>query len=157
MQRVQSSTVTKKTAPEPESKYDDSRRPLLATARSDAIVLAMVTTLSLLVWGGKNGMSGVWDVLLGADISGSFVLLTTLDILFTARTLPPVTLAAMLSGWLSKIVILIGVLVVVRDLEFHDSVTFFVTVVFMLMVALDAEVWGILQSNFTYVQPTKDE
>lgn len=117
----------------------------------------MITVLSLLVWGGKNGMPGVWGVLLGAGISGTFVLLTVLGILFTARTSPSVTLAVVLGGWLLKIVVLIGVLVVIRNLEFYDNMTFFVTVVLTLMVTLGAEVWGMSQSNLTYVQPMKDE
>jgi len=58
----------------------------------------VITVLSLLVWGGKNGMPGVWGVLLGAGISGTFVLLTVLGILFTARTSPSVTLAVVLGG-----------------------------------------------------------
>nr|WP_222865066.1 MULTISPECIES: hypothetical protein [Corynebacterium] len=130
---------------------------MLAAARSGAIALAVITVLSLLVWGGKNGMPGVWGVLLGAGISGSFVLLTVLGILFTARTSPSVTLAVVLGGWLLKIVVLIGVLVVIRNLEFYDNMTFFVTVVLTLMVTLGAEVWGMSQSNLTYVQPMKDE
>ena len=56
-----------------------------------------------------------------------------------------------------KIVVLIGVLVVIRNLEFYDNMTFFVTVVLTLMVTLGAEVWGMSQSNLTYVQPMKDE
>nr|WP_306438394.1 hypothetical protein [Corynebacterium sp. 5QC2CO] len=130
---------------------------MLAAARSGAIALAVITVLSLLVWGGKNGMPGVWGVLLGAGISGSFVLLTVLGILFTARTSPSVTLAVVLGGWLLKIVVLIGVLVVIRNLEFYDNMTFFVTVVLTLMVTLGAEVWGMSQSNLTYVQPMKDD
>nr|WP_222866826.1 MULTISPECIES: hypothetical protein [Corynebacterium] len=130
---------------------------MLAAARSGAIALAVITVLSLLVWGGKNGMPGVWGVLLGAGISGTFVLLTVLGILFTARTSPSVTLAVVLGGWLLKIVVLIGVLVVIRNLEFYDNMTFFVTVVLTLMVTLGAEVWGMSQSNLTYVQPMKDE
>lgn len=139
------------------SKYDDSRRPLLAAARSGVIALAVITVLSLLVWGGKYGMSGVWGVLLGAAISGGFVLITVLGVLFTARTTPSTTLAVVLGGWLLKIVVLIGILVVIRDLEFYHHLTFFVTVVLTLLVTLGAEVWGMSQSNLTYVQPQQDK
>ncbi|ALA67095.1 hypothetical protein [Corynebacterium lactis] len=138
------------------SKYDDSRRPLLAAARAGAIALGMLTVLSLLVWGGKNGMAGVWGVLLGAAISGSFVLLTVLGVLFTAKTSPTTTLAVVMGGWLLKIVILIGVLIIIRNLQFYDHLTFFVTVVLTLVVTLGAEVWGMSQSNLTYVQPNRD-
>lgn len=149
--------MTEKTTPEPESKYDDSRRPLLAALRSGSIALAAITVLSLLVWGGKNGMPGVWGVLLGAGISGGFVLITVLGILFTARTTPATTLAVVLGGWLLKIIVLIGILVLIRDLEFYDNMTFFVTVILTLLVTLGAEVWGMSQSNLTYVQPEKKD
>nr|WP_120491351.1 hypothetical protein [Corynebacterium lactis] len=140
----------------PTSKYDDSRRPLLAAARAGAIGLVIVTVLSLLVWGGKNGMPGVWGVVLGAAIGGSFVLLTVAGVLFTAKTSPSTTLAVVLGGWLLKIVVLIAVLLIIRNLEFYDHLTFFITVVLALVVTLGAEVWGMSQSNLTYVQPTDD-
>lgn len=69
----------------PMSKYDDPRIPLLAAARSGAIALAVLTVGSLLVWGGKDGMPGVWGVLLGAGIGGGFVLLTVVSVLVTAK------------------------------------------------------------------------
>ena len=137
----------------PTSVYDDSRRPLLAAARSGAIALAALTVLSLLVWGGKYGMPGVWGVLLGAGISGAFVLLTVVGILFTARTTPTTTMAVVMGGWLLKIVVLIGVLLLIRDLDFYHTMTFFTTVIAALVVTLGAEVWGMSQANLTYVQP----
>ncbi|MEJ5919488.1 hypothetical protein WG938_04170 [Corynebacterium sp. H113] len=134
------------------SKYDDVRIPLLSAARSGALALVGLTVLSLLVWGGKEGMPGVWGVLLGAGIGGGFVLLTVLSVLFTAKTSPTTTGAVVMGGWLLKIVVLIGILLLIRDLEFYDTMAFFITVILALIVTLGAEVWGMAQSNLTYIQ-----
>lgn len=140
------------TAGAPASKYDDPRRPLLAAARTGIIALAVLTVGSLLVWGGKEGMPGVWGVLMGAGIGGGFVLLTVLSVLLTAKSTPTMTGAVVMFGWLLKIVVLILVLALIRNMEFYDTMTFFITVVLALIVTLGAEVWGMSQSNLTYVQ-----
>ena len=135
----------------PTSKYDDPRIPLLAAARSGLIALGVLTVISLLVWGGKDGMPGVWGVVLGAAIGGGFVLLTVVSVLVTARSTPAMTGAVVMFGWLAKIVVLILILLVIKDMTFYDTMAFFVTVVLALIVTLGAEVWGMSQSNLTYV------
>lgn len=135
----------------PTSKYDDPRIPLLAAARSGLIALGVLTVISLLVWGGKEGMPGVWAVVLGAAIGGGFVLLTVVSVLVTARSTPTMTGAVVMFGWLAKIVVLILILLVIKDMTFYDTMAFFVTVVLALIVTLGAEVWGMSQSNLTYV------
>lgn len=137
----------------PTSKYDDPRVPLLAALRSGAIALGVLAVLSLLVWGGKEGMPGVWAVLLGIGIGGGFVLLTVVSVLATAKSTPVMTGAVVMFGWLAKIVVLILILLLIKDMEFYDTMAFFVTVVLALVVTLGAEVWGMSQSNLTYVSP----
>ena len=139
------------TASAPTSKYDDPRIPLLAAARSGAIALAVLTVASLLIWGGKDGMPGVWGVVLGAAIGGGFVLLTVASVLATAKSTPAMTGAVVMFGWLAKIVVLIIILVIIKDMEFYDPMAFFITVVLALIVTLGAEVWGMSQSNLTYI------
>lgn len=137
--------------PAPTSKYDDPRIPLLAAARSGTIALGVLTVISLLVWGGKDGMPGVWGVVLGVAIGGGFVLLTVLSVLITAKSTPTMTGAVVMFGWLAKIVVLILILLIIKDMTFYDTMAFFVTVVLALVVTLGAEVWGMSQSNLTYV------
>ncbi|APT90404.1 membrane protein [Corynebacterium sphenisci DSM 44792] len=134
----------------PASRYDDSRRPLASAARHGALALAAVTVVSLLIWGGKEGLPGVWAVLLGAAIGGGFVLLTVATVWATARTSPTVTGAVVLGGWLLKIIALIAVLALIRDAGFYDRIAFVVTVAVVLVATLAAEVWGMAQENLTY-------
>lgn len=132
------------------SKYDDSRRPLASAAKYGAMALAAMTVLSLAIWGGAKGMPGVWSVLLGALIGGGFVLLTVATVYMTAKTTPQMTGAIVLGGWILKVVVLIVILLIIRDLTFYDPVALFVTVVLALVVTLGAEVWGMAQENLTY-------
>ncbi|MBV7295105.1 hypothetical protein KRX51_04125 [Corynebacterium sp. TAE3-ERU12] len=133
------------------SKYDNSRRPLQSAAKYGALALAGAMLLSLLAWGGKEGMPGVWGVVLGTAIGGGFVLLTVLSVWFTAGTTPVVTGAVVMGSWLLKVVALILVLALINDMTFYDKNAFFVTVIVALIVTIGAEVWGMAQENLTYV------
>lgn len=133
------------------SKYDDSRRPLTAAAKKGALALLILVVISLLAWGGKAGLAGIWGVVLGGAIGGGFVLITVLLVWATARTTPVVTGVVVMGGWLLKIVALIAVLAIISDMAFYDRWAFFVTVLAALVVTLAAEVWGMSQENLTYV------
>lgn len=136
------------------SEYDNSRRPLVAGARYAFMAIVVVAVLSLLVWGGRNGMPGVWGVVLGTVIGGTFLFITIGLAYITAGKPPSVTAAVVLGGWLIKIAVLVLILVLIRDMDFYYNIAFFITIVLVTLVSLAAEAWGIAQENLTYVNPT---
>ena len=71
--------------------------------------------------------------------------------LFTAHSTPSTTIAVVLGGWLIKLIVLIGVLAIIRDMDFYDTWALFLTVVVALIVTLGAEVWAVVTSRVTYV------
>lgn len=144
---------TPDTAPDsaPRSEYDDPRRPLLRAVRFGTIALVVITIISLAVWGGTRDLPGIWGVLIGAAIGGGFVLLTAASVLFTSSTNPATTGAVVLGSWLLKIVVLIVVLALIRDLTFYDRTALMVTTVLALIVVLATEVWGVITARVTYV------
>lgn len=113
--------------------------------------LVVITIVSLAAWGAARDLPGIWGVLIGAAIGGGFVLLTALSVLLTSNTSVSTTGAVVLGGWLVKIVVLIIILVLIRNLEFYDHVAFFVTVVLALVATLAAEVWAVITSKVTYI------
>ena len=117
MSRVRCTTVTYEQAED----FDDHRRPLQRALRYGSIALLLVSVLSLVVWGWTAGITGLWGVLIGAAIGGGFVLLTALSVLVTSNTTPATTGAVVLGSWLLKIVVLLGVLIVIRNLDFYDK------------------------------------
>lgn len=153
---VESSVVTNEHAATPEkpvepSEFDDHRRPLLRAVKFGSVGLIIITVISLAAWGAMRDLPGIWGVLLGAAIGGGFVLLTALSVLLTSNTTASTTGAVVLGSWLLKVVVLLVVLFVLRDMEFYDRGALFVTVVLALVVVLGTEVWGVITSKVTYV------
>lgn len=115
------------------------------------LALLVITVVSLAVWGGIRGLPGIWGVLVGAAIGGGFVLFTALSVLLTANTTPANTMAVVLGGWLLKVIVLVMVLLVIRDMDFYDTLALFVTVMLALFATLGTEVWAVVTSRVTYV------
>jgi len=90
-------------------------------------------------------------VLLGAAIGGSFVLLTVVSVLATANTTPSTTMAVVLGSWLVKLLVLIGLLMWLRTMDFYDTPALAVTMIAALVVVLATEVWGIMTTQAMYV------
>ncbi len=133
------------------SEFDDHRRPLLRAVKFGSIALIVITLISLAVWGGLRDLPGIWGVLIGAALGGGFVLLTALSVLITSNTDAATTGAIVLGSWLLKIVVLIAVMAIIKNMEFYDTMALFVTVVLALIVVLAVEVWGVITARVTYV------
>ena len=133
--------------PKVNSDFDDPRLPLKRAVQLGVKALLVIMLVSLAIWGGLKGLPGIWGVLIGAG----FVLCTALSVLFTAKSTPSTTIAVVLGGWLLKLVLLLGVLAVIREMDFYDTWALFLSVVAALVVTLGTEVWGIVTSKVTYV------
>ena len=131
--------------------FDDPRVPLQRAVKKGATALGIFTIVALAVWGGAQGVAGLWGVIVGAALGGGFVLFTALSVLFTANSTPSTTIAVVLGGWLIKLIVLIGVLAIIRDMDFYDTWALFLTVVVALIVTLGSEVWAVVTSRVTYV------
>ena len=131
--------------------FDDPRLPLQRAVKKGSTALGIFTIISLAVWGGAQGVAGLWGVLVGAALGGGFVLFTALSVLFTAHSTPSTTIAVVLGGWLIKLIVLIGVLAIIRDMDFYDTWALFLTVVVALIVTLGSEVWAVVTARITYV------
>ena len=137
--------------PKVNSDFDDPRLPLKRAVQLGVKALLVIMLVSLAIWGGLKGLPGIWGVLIGAALGGGFVLCTALSVLFTAKSTPSTTIAVVLGGWLLKLVLLLGVLAVIREMDFYDTLALFLSIVAALFVTLGTEVWGIVTSKVTYV------
>lgn len=134
----------------PSSEYDDHTRPLNRALRYGAGALAVITVISLALWGWQRGLPGIWGVLIGAAVGGSFVLLTLLSVRLTAHSDPTTSMAVILGSWLVKIVVFVMVFFILDGLTFYDRTAFVVTVILALIAVLATEVWGIITTNVTF-------
>ncbi|GEM_PF-536981 len=129
----------------------DHRRPLLRAAKLGGAGIAVLTVVSLMVWGGTRGAEGLWGVLIGAAIGGGFVLATVGVVLLTADSTPTNTLVVVFGTWLIKILVVLVVLAVLRRFDFYDSTALGVTTILALVVGLATETLGVLRTRTTYV------
>ena len=80
--------------PKVNSDFDDPRLPLKRAVQLGVKALLVIMLVSLAIWGGLKGLPGIWGVLIGAALGGGFVLCTALSVLFTAKSTPSTTIAA---------------------------------------------------------------
>lgn len=131
--------------------YEDPQAPLKRALKLGAGALIVLTLVSLAAWGAARDLPGIWGVLLGAAVGGGFVLLTVISVLATANTTPSTTMAVVLGSWLVKLLVLIGLMMWLRTMDFYDTAAFGVTTIAALVVVLASEVWGIMTTRAMYV------
>ena len=131
--------------------FDDPVLPLKRALHFGSIALVAITIISLAVWGGMRGIPGIWGVLVGAGIGGGFVLLTVLSVLAASKASPTNTIIVVMGSWLIKLLVLIVILAVIRDMDFYDKMALFATVVMALIATLGTEAWGVVSARVSYV------
>lgn len=129
----------------------DHRRPLVRALKVAGWALVALTVVSLMAWGAAREIPGIWAVLMGVAVGGSFVLLTAVSVLVTSNSSPSATMAVVLGGWLLKMGVLVLFLLWIRGFNFYDHKAFGVTTIAALVVALAAETWGVITTRTTYL------
>ena len=116
-----------------------------------AAALAVLLVLSAILWWAVDGVPGLWGALLGAAVGGMFVLVTAVVVIATARTSPQVTGAVLLGTWLLKLIVAIGIVAVLKSLDFYSKPAFAVTIVVAMVVVLASETVAVLRNKAPYV------
>ncbi|PFG40698.1 hypothetical protein ATJ97_3231 [Georgenia soli] len=93
------------------------------------------------------GTPGVWGALMGAGIAALFMVGTVATMMLTADKPLPVATAAGVGGWLVKMLLLFGVLLIVRDREFYSPGVFFVVLVLAILGSLGIEMAAVLRAR----------
>lgn len=133
------------------SAMSDHRRPLVRALKVAGWALAALTVVSLMAWGATRDLPGIWAVLMGVAVGGSFVLLTAVSVLATSNSSPNATMAVVLGGWLLKMGVLVIFLLWIRGYDFYDHQALGITTIAALVVALSAETWGVITTRTTYL------
>ena len=116
-----------------------------------AAALTVLLVLSAILWWAVDGMPGLWGALLGAAVGGMFVLVTAVVVIATAKTSPQVTGAVLLGTWLLKLIVAIGIVAVLKPLDFYSKPAFAVTIVVAMVVVLASETVAVLRNKAPYV------
>jgi hypothetical protein len=99
------------------------------------------------------GLPGVWGALMAAGIAALFMIGTVAAMLVTADKPIEIASAAGVGGWLVKMIILFGVLLLVRDRDFYSPGVFFVVLVLALIGSFAIEATAVLKARVPNVEP----
>lgn len=113
----------------------------------------LLSVLSVIVWSLVDGGPGAWGVLVGAAIGGFFVLTTAIVTLATARSRAMTMGAVLLGTWLLKLVVVIVVVALIKELDFYSRPALVVTMALSLVVVLAVETWTVMRSNAPVIEP----
>jgi hypothetical protein len=127
------------------------RRVLVIGALASLVALPVAALLGYLV----AGVPGFWGALIGMAIPICFFAITAATALLTARLGPTALGAAVLGGWLAKIVLLLVVLVVLRGADFYDRMVLFVALLIGTAGSLIAEAVIVTRTRVPYVEPIR--
>ncbi len=111
-------TTDPTTSPAQDPVRDVFRRALRDMLALVAVVAVLGVGIGALV--AEPPSAGVWGALIGVAITLLFSGTTVLSMLVTAGSSPVRMAGVVLGSWLAKMVLLIVLLVVLRDLQFYD-------------------------------------
>ncbi|EGD56694.1 hypothetical protein [Gordonia neofelifaecis] len=134
----------------------DPTAPLKAGLKYGVCGLGILIVAGLLIWWPWKGVPGLWGVLIGAAIGGGFILITVITILLTAKASPTVVMGALMGGYLVKVVIVIAVTAILKDMTFYNKGALVSMLIGAIVLVLGSELWGVLTTRQTYIAPESD-
>lgn len=135
----------------------DPAAPLRAGLKYGVRGLGILLAAGLLIWWPWKGEPGLWGVLIGAAIGGGFILITVITILLTAKASPTVVMGALMGGYLVKVVIVIAVTAVLKDMTFYHKGALVSMLIGAIVLVLGSELWGVLNTRQVYVAPESND
>ncbi|MFH5824081.1 hypothetical protein [Georgenia sp. AZ-5] len=99
------------------------------------------------------GTPGVWGALMAAGIAALFMIGTVVTMLVTADKPVHVASAAGVGGWVVKMLLLFGVLLLVRGRDFYSPGVFFVVLVLAIVGSFAIEAVAVLRARVPNVEP----
>lgn len=121
--------------------------------RDMLVLLAVLTVLGVGIGALVAGAAGVWGALIGVGLALVFSGTTVVSMLRTGRATPQAMAGIVMGAWLGKVVVVIVVLAVLRDLDFYDRrVLALVLLVGVLGSAL-LDYRAVARGRIPYVEP----
>lgn len=142
--------------------HDPARPSAVRTAFGAVLREVVIFVLALTVVGSVvgflvRGTEGLWGALIGSAIAALFTLTTAVIMYVTADKPMHVTTASATGAWIAKMIVLVIVLAVLRDLEFYDKIVLFVVLTLAILGSLVVEMRGLAAARIPHVDPGGDE
>ncbi|MCF8570631.1 hypothetical protein L5G32_10155 [Gordonia sp. HY002] len=140
-------------APERQVEWEDPAAPLWNGLKYGVRGFGILLVVGLLVWWPYKGLPGLWGVLVGAGMGGAFVLITVVAILFTSKGSPSVVMGALMGSYLVKVVALIAVTALIKDMDFYNKAALVTMLLGAIVLVLGGELLGVMKTRQVYVDP----
>lgn len=89
--------------------------------RDTLLLLAALTVLGVGIGWLVAGLPGVWGALIGVGLALVFSGTTVVSMLATSHSSPQKMAAVVMGAWLGKVIVVIVVLALIRDLDFYSK------------------------------------
>ena len=127
----------------------------VALLRGAALPTAAAGLLAAGIAGLAAGLKGVTGVAIGVAVVMAFFTVSLLAVTYAARISAAVMMQAALATYLVKVLALLGLIVVLRDVTFWNSQAFAWTVIGCTVVWLAAEIRAFTKQKILYVDPDR--
>jgi len=135
----------------------DPVRAVFRTALRDMLrLLVVLGVLGVAVGALVAGRPGVWGALLALGVTLVFSGTTVASMLATANSAPATTGTVITGAWLAKMIVVIALLAVLRELDFYHHTVFGVVLLAGVLGSALLDYRAVSRGRVPYVQPTPD-
>ncbi|MBT0992703.1 hypothetical protein KIN34_00160 [Cellulomonas sp. DKR-3] len=140
------------TAPAP--RHDTTSEQVFRTAlRSMLLLLGALTVVGVPVGYLVDGTEGVWGALIGIGLALVFSGTTVVAMLRTVRSTPQVMAAVVMGTWLAKVLVVIVVLAVIKDLDFYSKPVLAAVLLVGVLGSAYLDYRAVTRAHVPYVEP----
>ena len=144
-------------APTPSSAPTTLKGLLGRILRQVAVVTVAVTVIGAIIGLATQGSAGLWGALLGGVVGVIFCISTVVTMLISEGRSPQFLAAVVLGGWLAKMLVIIVMLAILRDLTFYDKYVLAGTLVAIVLASLAIEMRAVMTARVPIVEPRTHE
>lgn len=146
---------------EPRPRDENAQAVFRTSLRGIALLLTALTVVGVGVGAIVDGWAGVWGALIGVGLAAVFSGTTVVAMLRTVHA-PPQTMALVVMGsWLAKVLVVIVVLAVIKDLDFYNKAVLAVVLLAGVLGSAYIDYRAVSRGRVPYVEtgdrPTPDE
>ncbi|MFS0698913.1 hypothetical protein AB6N24_02965 [Cellulomonas sp. 179-A 4D5 NHS] len=121
--------------------------------RDMLVLLAALSVLGVGIGWLVAGSAGVWGALIGVGLALVFSGTTVVSMLRTAHASPQAMAGVVMGAWLGKVIVVIVVLAVLRDLEFYDRTVLAVVLLVGVLGSALLDYRAVTNGRIPYVEP----
>ncbi|WP_159809291.1 hypothetical protein [Cellulomonas citrea] len=139
------------------SEPDASAQVLRTALRSTLLLLVVLAVVGVAVGALVAGMPGVWAAGIGVAMALVFSATTTVALLRTVTSPPPVMAAWVMGTWLVKVLLVVVVLGVLRGYDFYSRPVLAAVLGLGVVGSALLDYRAVTRGRVPYVEPARDD